>query len=64
VLPVEDGDGHVLALEVTREAMADTLERLPRVGPLLDLSVTDADVAEIIREVFVSGVAPNGKVGQ
>jgi ABC-2 type transport system ATP-binding protein len=61
VLPVEDGDAHVLALEVTREAMGEILERLPRLGPLLDLSVADADVEEIIRQVFVSGVAPNGE---
>ena len=64
VLPVEDGDGTVVALEVTREALGETLERLPRLGPLLDLSVTDADVEEIIREVFVTGIAPNGEVGR
>jgi ABC-2 type transport system ATP-binding protein len=47
--------GQVLSLEVTREGLSDTLERLPRLGPLLDLSVADADVEEIIRNLFASG---------
>jgi len=64
VQPIEDGDGHVLALEVTREALGETLEHLPRLGLLLDLSVSDADVTEIIRQVFVAGITPNGEVGR
>jgi len=47
--------GQVLSLEVTREGLGDTLEQLPRLGPLLDLSVADADVEEIIRDLFAGG---------
>ncbi|MDQ3442276.1 MAG: ATP-binding cassette domain-containing protein [Chloroflexota bacterium] len=53
-----DGDaesGHVLSLEVTRDGLGETLEQLPRLGPLLDLSVADADVEEIIRNLFAGG---------
>jgi ABC-2 type transport system ATP-binding protein len=52
-----DDGGQVLALEVTREALSDTLERLPRLGPLLDLGVADAKVEEIVRDLFASGFA-------
>ena len=51
----------VLALEVERERLSDVLALLPRLGPLLDLEVTDADVEEIIRELFVAGVVPKGE---
>jgi len=47
--------GQVLGLEVTREALGKVLERLPRLGTLLDLSVADADVEEIIRNLFADG---------
>ena len=59
-----DGDaesGHVLSLEVTREGLNETLEQLPRLGPLLDLSVADADVEEIIRGLFASGFDTSAK---
>jgi len=45
----------VLSLEVSRDRMSDVLEQLPRLGPLIDLSVADADVEEIIRDLFASG---------
>ncbi len=53
--------GHVLTLEVTREALGETLERLPRLGALLDLSVADADVDDIIRGLFAGGFDATGK---
>jgi ABC-2 type transport system ATP-binding protein len=57
----DDGSGQVIALEVDRERLGDILALLPRLGPLLDLEVTDTDIAEIIREIFVSGIASNGE---
>jgi ABC-2 type transport system ATP-binding protein len=57
----DDGSGQVVALEVDRERLGDVLALLPRLGPLLDLEVTDTDIAEIIREIFVSGIASNGE---
>jgi ABC-2 type transport system ATP-binding protein len=58
----DDGSGQVLALEVDRERLGDVLALLPRLGPLLDLEVTDTDIEEIVREIFVSGIASNGEV--
>ncbi len=58
IVTSHDGDaegGQVLSLEVTRDGLSETLERLPRLGPLLDLSVADADVEEIIRDLFAGG---------
>jgi ABC-2 type transport system ATP-binding protein len=52
-IPVEDDDGRVLALEVSRDGLSDLLELLPRLGPMIDLGVADADVDEIIRSLFV-----------
>ncbi|HEU0163873.1 MAG TPA: ATP-binding cassette domain-containing protein [Thermomicrobiales bacterium] len=51
-IPVEDDDGRVVALEVPRDGLSDLLELLPRLGPMIDLSVADADVEEIIRSLF------------
>jgi ABC-2 type transport system ATP-binding protein len=48
---VRDG-GRVLALEVSREALGAVLERLPRLGALFDLEVGDAEVEDIIRDLF------------
>ncbi len=48
-----EDDGRVLALQVSREDLGTVLERLPRVGTLLDLEVTDADVEDIIRDLFI-----------
>ena len=59
-----DGDhasDQVLSLEVTRDRMSDVLELLPRLGTLLDLSVADADVEEIIRDLFAGDMAHAGE---
>ena len=45
-------DGRVLKLEATRERIGDVLERIPKLGAMVDLEVTDADVDEIIRDLF------------
>ncbi|MBA2278779.1 MAG: ATP-binding cassette domain-containing protein [Chloroflexia bacterium] len=45
-------DGRTLLLETPRERMSATLETLPRLGSLADLTVRDAAVEEIIRQVF------------
>jgi len=45
-------DGRTLLLETPRERMSAVLEILPRLGPLADLTVQDAAVEEIIRQVF------------
>ncbi|MDP8908240.1 MAG: ATP-binding cassette domain-containing protein [Chloroflexota bacterium] len=45
-------DGRTLLLEAPRARMSETLEILPRLGPLTDLTVQDAAVEEIIRRVF------------
>jgi len=47
-----EDDGRVLSLEVSRDDLSAVLERLPRIGALLDLEVKDADVEEIIRDLF------------
>jgi ABC-2 type transport system ATP-binding protein len=47
-----EDDGRVFSLEVSRERLSDVLELLPRLGTMLDLGVADADVDEIIRELF------------
>ena len=52
----DDQSGHVLSLEVPRDRMSDVLELLPRLGPLIDLGVADADVEEIIRELFANDI--------
>ena len=46
--------GRVVRLQVHREHLSDVLERLPRLGTLLDLGVADADVEDIIRDLFTS----------
>lgn len=51
---VED-DSRVLSLEVSRDSLNDVLELLPRLGTLLDLEVADAEVEEIIRDLFLRG---------
>jgi ABC-2 type transport system ATP-binding protein len=45
-------EGRIHSLEVSREHLSDVLEVLPRLGTLLDLGVADADVEEIIRDLF------------
>ena len=48
--------GATLSLEVAREHLSSVLEVLPRIGPLVDLEITDADVEEIIRDLFTRPV--------
>jgi len=50
-------DGRTLLLEAPRERMSAVLETLPRLGPLADLTVQDAAVEEIIRQVFERSAA-------
>jgi len=52
----DDQSGHVLSLEVPRDRMSDVLELLPRLGLLIDLGVADADVEDIIRELFAADI--------
>jgi len=47
-----EDDGRTWNLEVSRDRLSDVLEALPRLGTLIDLGVADADVDEIIRELF------------
>ncbi|HYJ12928.1 MAG TPA: ATP-binding cassette domain-containing protein [Thermomicrobiales bacterium] len=55
---VSDGAGGAeVSLEVSRERLSDVLEVLPRLGPLVDLEITEADVEEIIRDIFTRPVA-------
>lgn len=57
-----DSGGNVLALEVEREALGDLLSTLPRLGPLVDLAVVDADVEEIIRDLFIGTAAAESAI--
>jgi ABC-2 type transport system ATP-binding protein len=59
VLPSDDA--LVLSLEVSRERLGEVLAMLPAQGPLVDLDVSDADVEEIIREVFTSGIGQEAR---
>jgi ABC-2 type transport system ATP-binding protein len=55
---LSDGAGGAeLSLEVSRERLSDVLEVLPRLGPLVDLEITEADVEEIIRDIFTRSAA-------
>ena len=55
-----EDDGRVLALEVARDDLSAVLERLPRIGALIDLEVNDADVEDIIRDLFTRDLAQAG----
>jgi ABC-2 type transport system ATP-binding protein len=46
-------EGQLVKLEVDRERVGDVLEQLTRLGPLVDLDVADADVEEIMRDLFL-----------
>ena len=48
-----DGTDQVVKLEVERERAGDVLEQLTRIGPLVDLDVADADIEEIMRDLFL-----------
>jgi len=42
-----------VTLEADRERAGEVLEQLTRLGPLIDLDVADADVEEIMRDLFL-----------
>jgi len=44
--------GLTVRLEAERERTGDVLEQLTRLGPLVDLDVADADVEDIMRDLF------------
>ncbi len=48
-----DSSGQLIKLEVDRERAGDVLEQLTRIGPLVDLDVADADVEDIMRDLFL-----------
>jgi ABC-2 type transport system ATP-binding protein len=43
----------IVRLEVERERAGEVLERLTRLGPLVDLDVADVDIEEIMRDLFL-----------
>lgn len=53
--------GQVLRLEVSRERASDAVAQLVRLGPLVDLDVTDTDIDDIIRELFSRESTPTGR---
>jgi ABC-2 type transport system ATP-binding protein len=46
-------DGQTVRLEADRTRTGQILEQLTRLGPLVDLDVADADVEEIMRDLFL-----------
>ncbi len=52
---VEDTDGSVIAIERSREDLSLLLEELGSLGTIQDLSVTDADLDDVMRDVFQRG---------
>jgi ABC-2 type transport system ATP-binding protein len=50
-----DEDSRIIRLEVPRERINDVLAVLPGLGSLVDLEIADAEVDEIIRELFTHG---------
>ncbi|MEV0289300.1 MULTISPECIES: ATP-binding cassette domain-containing protein [unclassified Kribbella] len=48
-----ESSGLVVKLEVDRERAGQVLEQLTRLGPLVDLDVADADIEEIMRDLFL-----------
>ena len=53
----DDADDAVLSLSVSRGRLSDVLELLPRLGPLVDLGVADAEVEAIVRDLFTREAA-------
>ena len=49
---IMEDEGRVWKLEVTRDRLSMVLGALPTLGAMVDLGVADADVDEIIRELF------------
>ena len=48
-----DTKGQTIELEVVRERAGDVMAELTRIGPLVDLDVADADIEEIMRDLFL-----------
>jgi ABC-2 type transport system ATP-binding protein len=48
-----DDSGQTIKLEVDRERAGDVLGQLTQIGPLVDLDVADADIEEIMRDLFL-----------
>jgi ABC-2 type transport system ATP-binding protein len=46
-------DGQTVKLEADRERAGVVMEQLTRLGPLVDLDVADADVEDIMRDLFL-----------
>jgi ABC-2 type transport system ATP-binding protein len=46
-------DGQTVKLEADRERAGFVMEQLTRLGPLVDLDVADADVEDIMRDLFL-----------
>lgn len=49
---IEDDEGTVLLIESAREELSSLLESLGQLGPIQDLSVTDADLDDVMRGFF------------
>jgi ABC-2 type transport system ATP-binding protein len=47
--------GHTVSLEADRERAGAVLSELTRLGPLVDLDVADADIEDIMRDLFLRG---------
>ncbi|WP_329004374.1 ATP-binding cassette domain-containing protein [Kribbella sp. NBC_00709] len=48
-----DLDGQTVKLEADRERAGFVMEQLTRLGPLVDLDVADADIEDIMRDLFL-----------
>ncbi|WUJ73662.1 ATP-binding cassette domain-containing protein [Kribbella soli] len=48
-----DVDGQTVKLEADRDRAGVVMEQLTRLGPLVDLDVADADVEDIMRDLFL-----------
>ena len=54
---IDGQSADVIMIESPRDALSETLAKLPTLGSLLDLDVSDSDVDEIIRELFTRRAA-------
>lgn len=55
---VEDDEGTVIVIESAREDLSALLEQLGQIGSIQDLSVTDADLDDVMRGFFQREVTP------
>lgn len=54
---VVDSDGTVVVIETDRETMPTMIQQLGEYGVIQDMTVTDADLDEVMREIFRNGEA-------